>query len=180
MAILKISGLEVILDDDIIDIVKNIGGWHVNPSTAKKCGLYYFRTDKRKSKKAKHKYIYLHRFITKAEKGDIVDHINRNTLDNTTGNLRLVNRKINAQNTKKHKKKSILPCGVRYRPETQKYQARITKDNKTYSLGCFDTPYDAYDKYKEYEMELYKNIRFFEDDDNPTEREDVELATKKY
>ncbi len=44
---------------------------------------------------------YLHRLLMKAEKGQEVDHINHNTLDNTRINLRLCNRKENRLNNKK-------------------------------------------------------------------------------
>ena len=42
-----------------------------------------------KCKQTKNKGIYLHRLILNAEKMDVVDHINHNTLDNRKENLRL-------------------------------------------------------------------------------------------
>jgi hypothetical protein len=43
---------------------------------------------------------YVHRLICNAQKGDIVDHINRNKKDNSISNLRKVNKSINAFNSK--------------------------------------------------------------------------------
>ena len=159
MAIKVINGYNVILDDNIINFINSMGYWQVLTPTAKKHGLYYFYHDYRKSHNAKHKLIYLHSFICGAMKGDVVDHINGNTLDNRICNLRIVSPRINAQNCKPHKKKSKLPPGVRLREQTNRYQARITKDGKTYSLGCFNTIEEARESYKKAEYILYRDIR---------------------
>src|ERR1044072_5764222 len=42
--------------------------------------------------------VLLHRFIMGAKKGEIVDHINGNVLDNRRENLRIVDRSTNAHN----------------------------------------------------------------------------------
>lgn len=43
--------------------------------------------------------IYMHRILVGAKKGEIVDHINRNTLDNRRSNLRIVDRGTNVRNS---------------------------------------------------------------------------------
>lgn len=55
---------------------------------------YPYYQDKQSRKKIK-----LHRFITNAQQGEIIDHINGNVLDNRLKNLRKVNTVINLQNT---------------------------------------------------------------------------------
>lgn len=47
----------------------------------------------------------IHRFIVKAKKGDIVDHINGNTMDNRLLNLRIVNSSQNSMNRKAQRRK---------------------------------------------------------------------------
>jgi hypothetical protein len=61
----------------------------------------------------------------------IVDHINRNRLDNRRQNLRITNRSINAFNTDKWK-------GVR-QTTSGKWQARVKQKN----LGSFNTYVEA-------------------------------------
>lgn len=49
---------------------------------------------------------FLHRFIMNAEKGQIVDHINFNTLDNRRSNLRFVTAKESANHTRRRTKEA--------------------------------------------------------------------------
>lgn len=84
--------------------------------------------------------ILLHREIVGAKKGDIVDHINGNTLDNRRENLRIVTHQQNCYNREALKKginKRIWPSG------RVAFRARIRKDNRLHHLGYFDTIEEA-------------------------------------
>ena len=78
----------------------------------------------------------LHRLILNAKKGEIVDHINHNKLDNRKENLRIVTKQQNAQNRKKQ-------CGVFKRNDSGKWQAQIMVNYKNIKLGCFNTYQEA-------------------------------------
>ena len=70
-----------------------------------------------------------------------IDHINRVRDDNRFENLRVVDRFINTQNTKR---KGYYKCG-------NKWRAVINANKKRYHLGVFDTALEAkkaYDKAK--------------------------------
>ena len=49
------------------------------------------------------KFVYLHRLVMNAKRGELVDHINRDRADCRRANLRLANRAGNALNAKKKK-----------------------------------------------------------------------------
>lgn len=87
----------------------------------------------------------LHRLIAKAEKGQIVDHINGDTLDNRRCNLRIVTRQQNCQNAAK---KNADTCASRFRGVSidrrrNKWRAMIMADGKQKFLGGFGTEVEA-------------------------------------
>lgn len=51
--------------------------------------------------------ILLHRYLVGAEKGDIVDHINRDTLDNRMENLRITDYKTNNLNKRRSSRNKL-------------------------------------------------------------------------
>ena len=87
----------------------------------------------------------MHRFIMKAERGQIVDHINGNTLDNRKENLRIVTAQQNSQN----RLRTVSPGktsnfkGVSWNKQRQKWFAGIRADGVTHRLGFFDDEIEA-------------------------------------
>ena len=60
---------------------------------------------------------YLHQFIIGAvPQSKVIDHINRNPLDNRKNNLRIVNRSINSTNAKARSESKTMIRGVYLRP----------------------------------------------------------------
>ena len=87
--------------------------------------------------------IAAHRYIANADKGDIVDHKNRNKKDNTVANLRICNKSENAYNSKKRNDNTSGYTGVWYRKDTGKWVAEIKNKYKKINLGCFKEKEDA-------------------------------------
>jgi hypothetical protein len=85
---------EVYVDSEDLDKIKDIK-WFVNLD-------YYTRrpyvVNRGRGSHKTRKTISLHRLITDAPKGSVVDHINHNTLDNRKSNLRITNVAGNARN----------------------------------------------------------------------------------
>lgn len=84
-----------------------------------------------------------HRFISRPESHEVVDHINRNKQDNTRHNLRNTNRSMNAYNSKIRKNNTSGKTGVHFRPNEKLWIAEIVKNGKTKYLGCFKEYADA-------------------------------------
>lgn len=92
------------------------------------------------------------------QKGEVVDHINGNGLDNRRQNLRLatnaqnlMNRKANSNNTSGYK-------GVTLVKGRKKWVAKIKRNYKLYNLGYFNTPEEAHEAYCKAADELHKDF----------------------
>lgn len=97
----------------------------------------------------------LHRFIVDARVGDVVDHKNRDGVDNRRENLRIVSHRQNQQNkTAKSTSKSMLK-GVNWIVRDKKWSARIFLDNKSVLLGTFANELDAARAYDVAAMESF-------------------------
>lgn len=89
------------------------------------------------------KHAKLHRFVTNAPKGQYLDHINRDTLDNRKKNLRFCTNQENQYNSRNTLGRS-LPKGVyKTHHKTKPYRAHIMFDGKTIHLGYYKYPGEA-------------------------------------
>ena len=94
-------------------------------------------------KRVNGKNIYLHRYIMNAKKGDYIDHINHDTLDNRKDNLRITNNANNLRNGNIRINNTTGINGISYDKTRKKYVARIKVNYKTIFLGRFDTLKEA-------------------------------------
>lgn len=95
---------------------------------------------------------WLHRLILgNPLNGLFVDHINRNKLDNRKSNLRLVTSHINSINTPKRSHSNQIYKGIQKLPYG-KWRAKATRGKH---LGVFNTPEEAYNKWKSYTEKEY-------------------------
>lgn len=98
----------------------------------------------------KHKIFYLHREIMVAKKGEEVDHINNNKLDNRKVNLRICNHRQNHFNRKGDTVSSSGFKGVSFKGDNCKdrpWRTRIFANKKEIYLGNFATPQEAAEVY---------------------------------
>lgn len=89
------------------------------------------------------KRIRMHRLILAAKKGEIVDHVNHNGLDNTRVNLRFATTSQNSMNQRMRKNNASGFRGVYFHKRALKYHAQIKVDGKRKSLGLFYNPTEA-------------------------------------
>jgi hypothetical protein len=92
------------------------------------------------------KRIRLHNLIMEKKEGLLIDHKDRNTLNNRKENLRYATSTENIWNAFSHHKKTK---GVSYHKPSKKWWARITAHRKVYSLGLYKEIEDAIRAYDE-------------------------------
>lgn len=87
--------------------------------------------------------IRMHRFILSASKGQQIDHINGDGLDNRKENLRICTTAENGWNQRVRKDTGSGFKGVSWNKASKRWVAYICKHKKTYSLGYFIEKEDA-------------------------------------
>jgi len=140
-----------------------------------KFGLYKWTSSKDKSGDTrqvrrinlgykKSKMVQLHRVIMKAKKGQIVDHINRDTLDNRKINLRICNKSQNGMNRPANKNSKSGIKGVSWCVRDNRWTAHISKKidgkYKQKSLGNFKIKEEAASAYNKAAKELFGEFAF--------------------
>lgn len=136
----------------------------------RKNGHAYAHTSRWKGKK----YVYMHRIIIGAKKGQIVDHINGNTLDNRSSNLRIVTPRQNQQNM--HYERSSKYPGVSWYTNDKKWVARIQIEGKNKGLGYFKSEKEAFEAYKKAVHELVGEKLVCELDSSDNQNATLELS----
>lgn len=109
-----------------------------NSSGCGKAGVYYASKMKnlgRINGRAKYRKRTMHREILEAKHGEIVDHINGDTLDNRRDNLRIVTLNQSMQNRRGWEKKTLK--GV-YKIGN-KWESKIQANGISYYLGRFNS-----------------------------------------
>ena len=108
--------------------------WHLNERKGK-CYAATFNEGK---------ILYMHRLITNAPKGTIVDHRNHESLDNRKANLRFAEQWQNCCNKRINTKdKTSRYRGVSLIKKINKWQAIIYCKGKSIYLGLFENEVDA-------------------------------------
>ena len=103
--------------------------------------FYAVRNVKNGDKKAK--TVRLHREIMDAPEGVIVDHRNRETLDNRKANLRFATQSQNMQNRRKRKNTTSQYVGVCFDKQRGQWEVRIVHRGKRVWIGRFHTEIEA-------------------------------------
>ena len=104
---------------------------------------------RRENGRPKTAIISMHREIIEARKGLVVDHVNRDGLDNREANLREGTQSQNMCNSKRKTDASSKYKGVSWRKSAKKWKATIRFEGETEHLGYFTDEVEAakaYDK----------------------------------
>lgn len=98
--------------------------------------------------------IYMHRVIMGAKRGECVDHINNNGIDNRRSNLRFATHSQNMANARFEKGTSGYR-GVAWSRDQGKWKAKIKNHGRHINLGTFTDAADAARAYDAKALEIY-------------------------
>lgn len=102
---------------------------------------------------------FAHRLITRAKKGQIVDHINGDGLDNRADNLRLVKHSVNSQNRTKMKGSQCKYIGVIAETHrTRLFRAALMINGKKIYKCGFESAIEAAKAYDRLAKEHYGRL----------------------
>jgi hypothetical protein len=139
------SGHTILIDDEDWNLVRGYTWCVVVLNTNQ-----YARTSCRINGKVKH--TYMHRLIMGNKQGMIIDHVDRNGLNNTKGNLRFCTNSQNLCNAISRKGISMYK-GVCKR--NNQWVARCNKNRNSHFLGYFSTELEAAIAYNKAAIELH-------------------------
>ena len=135
---LVINGHTVLVDEADLELLSRYR-WYYNITKGKKTG-YILGFIKGRSDKSG---VGMHRVILNAQKGEIVDHVNRNGLDNRRENLRIVNAQQSIANRGMYKTNKSGFTGVIPSATPNKWVAQIGYNREVLNLGTFTQKEDA-------------------------------------
>lgn len=101
------------------------------------------------------KQYFLHRVIMNAKKGQQVDHINGNGLDNRKSNLRFATTSENSFNQRLSKRNKSGYKGVIWHKQHKKWMSYIQPKGKFILIGYFNYPHQAAMAYDIWAKELF-------------------------
>lgn len=174
-------------DDDeepiVIPLGNNLIAW-ISPEDEELCMLswqarsggpkktYYYAVNRVHVGKNQKTETFLHNMVWERMMGEpvpagyLVDHINRDKLDNRRINLRLATRTQNEANkAKRVSKSSSRYKGVHFSKGTLKkpWRVTITKEKKTKNLGYFATEEEAAQAYNDAAVEMFGAFAYLND-----------------
>lgn len=138
------TGEEMLCDLEDWEKLKN-HGWRLGDTGYAQCGI-----DNKTTK--------FHIKIMGRRKGLVIDHINRNRLDNRRCNLRFVTQEVNTLNRSVQSNNKCGVKGVSKHKGTGLWEAIITVKGKQYHLGLHKTIQEAEKARKEAEEKYHKPI----------------------
>jgi hypothetical protein len=131
-----------LIDNDHFEKISR-WSWHIS-------GGYVVRTGRKKVSGVWKQFpVYLHRLIVGAKKGEVVDHANRNKLDNRGTNLRRCTQSDNLANSVRRKNNKSGYKGVIWDKTGKKWRAGFMKNGRWTHLGMFKSKIAAARNYKE-------------------------------
>lgn len=121
----------------------------------------------------------MHRLVMDAKAGELVDHIDRDKLNNTRANLRIIDKEGNIHNQKKRSDTKNNYKGTQFIKKLGLWQARCRIYGNDYYLGLFKTEIAAAHAYNKKAIELSDYILLNEFDLSTEKLEEMLIADRR-
>jgi len=132
-----VNGGYTIVDDDVFEAVGHLKWWRFDRGKFHKRS-YAYRTEKKAN--GKYSPLYLHRHVTDAPKGKVVDHLNYDGLDNRKSNLNIC---TDAQNLARRRPTRGRRGGIYLHKRRRTWDAGFNWKKKRYNIASCKTKEDA-------------------------------------
>ncbi|WP_264045487.1 HNH endonuclease [Methylobacterium flocculans] len=152
--IILTQGQTAIVDVGCLALVSGVN-WQAVPSAI---GHYAARSEQRDGLVSR---VYMHRLIIGACKGQEVDHINGDKLDNRTCNLRFCTSTQNKANIPRYKNNNSGFKGVHWDKRCRKWAATTTVASRRKLLGFRETREEAAALYQEAVIKMHGGFARF-------------------
>ncbi|MCK4958549.1 MAG: HNH endonuclease, partial [Planctomycetes bacterium] len=125
-----------------------------------KGGPHTFYAVRRGMRNTEKRTVFMHRVITDAPGGLVVDHIDHNGINNCKSNLRVCTAAENNRNTRGRSDSKSRYKGVNWGNRDRKYSARICCNGKRITVGHFDDEVKAAKAYDKKAKELFGEFAY--------------------
>lgn len=122
--------------------------------------------------------VRMHRLIMGATPSQLIDHKNRDGLDNRRDNLRVATRSQNRQNAKQKSDSTTKYKGVRKSDSGYQWQASISVNGKRITLGGFSTQLEAARAYNDAATKHFGEFSKLNDLPNHPDPDDMPLQPR--
>lgn len=144
------------IDSADFELVSKYNGWRFDKKTGYAYKSKYICT--LPNGKEKYERIFMHRLIMNCPKRMVVDHINRDKLDNRKKNLRICTQSQNCFNGKLSRNNTSGYVGVSWLKCANKWSSTIMVKRKKIHLGVFEDKKKAIDARKKAEEMFFSGF----------------------